>query len=275
MASSPNFWTPLIYHNGLAFRDAALKIKRAESHLVELEHAARELPRKRGQSFLIGPKPDLGQVQLTYLPDPMPLQFACVVGDAVHSIRAAFDYIAVALTAPPIGQGSAKNAYFPTGVNLKAFEAEVSRKMKGAHPDGVKIVRDLEPYHGGKHSLRALHDLDVLDKHKLLIPALAAMHVERLGFTFGDKVGSLGGTDFEAVDDGANFVATVDCPGIQGPEDFRLNDDLRASFDVIFAKGQPLEGQAIVPTLRKLADVAVGVVETCQGLFPNHVMVHW
>jgi hypothetical protein len=143
--------------------------------------------------------------------------------------------------------------------------------MKGAHPDGVQIVRDLEPYHGGKHSLRALHDLDVLDKHKLLIPALAAMHVERLGFTFGDKVGSLGGTDFEAVDDGANFVATVDCPGIQSPGDFNLNNDLKASFDVIFGKGQPFEGEAIVPTLTKLTDLATGVVEVCGGLFPGYV----
>jgi hypothetical protein len=98
------------------------------------------------------------------------------------------------------------------------------------------------------------------------------MHVERLTFTYGDVVGSLGGTDFQAVDNGANFVATVDCPGIQSPGDFRLNEDLKASFAVVFGNGQPFEGEAIVPTLSQLADLVTGVIQTCEGLFPNHII---
>jgi hypothetical protein len=42
--------------------------------------------------------------------------------------------------------------------------------MKGAGTDALRIVEEWEPYNGGKHSIRALHDLDILDKHRLIVP---------------------------------------------------------------------------------------------------------
>jgi hypothetical protein len=40
-----------------------------------------------------------------------------------------------------------------------------------------------------------------------------------------------------------------------------------ASFEIVFDKGQPLEGQSIVPTLSNLADVVEGFIEVCETTF--------
>jgi hypothetical protein len=74
----------------------------------------------------------------------------------------------------------------------------------------------------------------------------------------------------------ANFeagTAVIDCPGITDEDLGRVSFDgpFHATFTVVFGKGQPLDGQPIVPTLFRMADLAKGVVDTCRRLFPGYV----
>ena len=197
----------------------------------------------------------------------MPLQFATIMGDVVHNIRSAFDHIAVALTCPPLGTGNPEKAYFPTGENREKFITEQKDKMKGASTDAFRFVDELEPYDGGKHSIRALHNLDIRDKHKLLIPTASLLRVEKFEAMIGDKVFSLGRTDFQPNEDGTNFIASVSVPAGTTADNFKAKGDFEPSFEIVFDKGQPLEGQAIVTTLTKLRDVAQGLIATCEAHF--------
>jgi len=262
-----DYYRRLTYHDGNPFLGARLKIKRAERHLRELANAARQLPMKRGYRFLVGPRVETGKVEIVYLPTPMPLEFAAVIGDATHNIRAAFDFAAVALTIPPIGKGKPEDAYFPTGKDRNEFAYALTRKMKGAPEEALRLVEALEPYKGGRFGLRALHELDNLDKHKLLIPSVAQLRIDRLEAFFRGEPRSLSGADFRSVDDGKRFIAVVDCPGIASRDEFKIGGELEASLAIVFRKGHPFEGEPIVPALLSLVALAQGFVGECEDLF--------
>src|SRR5690606_39093633 len=95
---------------------------------------------------------------------------------------------AVALTAPPIGTGNPRRAYLPTGQTEAAYRDARNDRMKGAHADGLMLIDGLEPWAGGKAKLRELHDLDILDKHLLLVPSIASMRITNLEVKAGDRV---------------------------------------------------------------------------------------
>ena len=249
------------------FSGAKLKIERAKRHLFEVEGACREMPMRQAIELVTGVDAQTGKFKTMYMVhSDMPMQFAPIVGDAVHNLRSAFDYIAVALTVPPIGTGTLAHAYFPTGKDRQGFIKTRDGYMKGAPADALRMVEELEPYDGGKHSIRALHDLDILDKHKLLIPALSRLRVNRVDISFEGKTYSLGVTDFQPDSDGLIFTALFDISGATLHQ-FKVERNFHPSFEVVFGKGQPLEGQSIVETLVKLTDVAKRFVKACEARF--------
>ncbi len=272
------FYEKLTY-GGSPFVGATLKVKRAERHLDELAAAARDLPRRRNYNCVVG-KPEPGKLQLIFMAsNQMPMEFGTVLGDVVHNIRSAFDYIAVIISCKPYGSGNPNHIYFPTGEDRQMFidardgkrspngKVILPAKMRGARAGALRIVEELEPYGGGKNSaIRALHVLDIIDKHKLIVPAASILHVDELEFMLGDKSFSVVGTDFQANEDGTNFFATIDCNGLDS-EKFKRGDKFDASFEIVFGKTHPLSCQSIIPTLSNLCDVAKGFIKTCETHF--------
>jgi hypothetical protein len=45
-----------------------------------------------------------------------------------------------------------------------------SKHFDRAGPAAVDLLRSLKPYHNGNAALRVIHDLDIRDKHRALIP---------------------------------------------------------------------------------------------------------
>lgn len=279
MIGPTDYYRELTYVSRNPFIGSRLKLRRAKRHLIELENITRELPRRQGYNFVVGPKADTGQFQLITMPiQSMPMEYSMVVGDAIHNLRSLLDHVAVALVAPPLGTGKANDAYFPTGVDKSAFidardgftrteRKRVSGKMEGASADALSLVEELEPYGGGKNSLRALHDLDILDKHKLIVPAVSRLTISKLEALAGDTRLLLGAADFKLNEDGTNLTALVDVPEGIDADNFKFDGNFEAAFEVVFAKGQPLEGQPIVPTLREIANVCEGFIKACETVF--------
>ena len=103
---------------------------------------------------------------LVDFPGEMPL----VIGDAIHNLRAALD-----LTMCDVARAQGKSTAgikFPFAENAKKLEAIFrDKEIKRLGPDIKKMILDMQPYKFGNISLRALHDLDIDDKHKLILPA--------------------------------------------------------------------------------------------------------
>jgi hypothetical protein len=261
------YYNELVYDTTNPFVGAALKIKRADRHIAELTYAARSLPRRQGYAFIIE-QPEPRKLKILYIAqNPMPIEFTGTMGDAIHNLRSALDLIAVVLTAPPFGSGNPSHAYFPTGEDRDKFIIARKKKMKRVSAEAWRMVEELESYSGGKNALRALHDLDVLDKHKLLIPVVSSLTITSMNITLGGERITLRGLNFQPDGSGRTFSAEIACPdGVSG-EDFKSDDNLDATFTIVFGPSQPLQGKPIVPTLLQFSDLIKSFIKSCEAAF--------
>ena len=158
-----------------------------------------------------------------------------ILGDAVHNLRSALDLMATELA--DIAHVDPEAAYFPFATNLEHLR--VTKKFKDfarCGSDCAQLLETIAPYRGGNESLRALHDLDIQDKHRSLIPSLKDIEFSMEG-------------EFD-----------LDDPN---------NHSLVAKADVVqykFPDGSPLAAQPIIPSLRALAQTVEGVLESFAAL---------
>lgn len=114
------------------------------------------------------------------LPESIPL----IVGDAVHNIRSALDHFAWAAASP---QERGVHTYFPVCSSAAAcmqdkWQKQVHSQMRGASAGLIDAVVKIEAWESGRDSLLwAIHALDRVDKHRLVLPvavALAGMYID-------------------------------------------------------------------------------------------------
>jgi hypothetical protein len=64
------------------------------------------------------------------------------------------------------------DVYFPFSKTQADFQRMFAKRhMDRATPQAQALIHTLQPYPGGDDDLRAIHDLDIIDKHQMLIPA--------------------------------------------------------------------------------------------------------
>lgn len=151
------------------FRASRIKISRARHHLTELialedgHEAFKELDIPDGST-----PPgaiSLGHMQVTGPPE----EYGAIVGDVIHNLRSALDLMAVALV--DLNGGNTRGVYFPFSINEGELDDQIRLKnFDRAGALAVKQLKEFQPYKGGNIALRAVHDLDIEDKHKQLIP---------------------------------------------------------------------------------------------------------
>ena len=109
-----------------------------------------------------------------HIVEAIPLKWAGHVGDIIHNTRATLDSLATALVIRG-GHTSKKaidKAKFPIcATEAGLSEARVNAFFKYAGPSVEKMIRRLQPYREGKGcALWRLHRLDIIDKHRAIIP---------------------------------------------------------------------------------------------------------
>ena len=104
---------------------------------------------------------------------------------------------------------------------------------------GTCLVRALQPYPDGNLLLRAIHDLDIEDQHRALIPGVA--NIASPVISRWDNDGKLG------------------CYVVGNPT---APSELR----VVFPNSSPLPQQELVPTLHRLIDLTASVIEAFRTL---------
>ncbi len=161
------------------FESALAKIGRARKHADDLEaeiNAFRESrPCEVGR---VGTAPvdqrPLRVRHVTEVPDSIPL----IVGDAAHNLRAALDHAAWSAVS---AQSGGTRIYFPIWTRPAApgpddWKQQVSRQLKGASAEFIDAVTRLEAWESGRDSpLWAIHELDRIDKHRLLLTVAIAV----------------------------------------------------------------------------------------------------
>lgn len=156
---------------------AKLKIKRAKKHFKELETEINNF--FANEPFKIV-KQEARNGDLLYrviISDQIPVEWSSIIGDIIHNLRSALDYLAWQLVLQN-GGTPGKNTYFPIGSSPKKYNNTVRGSLKGASKDAMELVKSLQPYPGGNDLLVQIHALDIHDKHRLnLIVGSAHRHI--------------------------------------------------------------------------------------------------
>ena len=193
--------------------------------------------------------PERGELLIILFILPDTDRFAVIIADIIHNLRSALDQLTVAL-AKMEGRGGS-DTYFPTADSRAKFEAEAIVKIKKAGPTIVRLFRLLEPYQGGKlEAIWGLNKLAVLDKHRLIIPAVTIPKIASFSFRCKAGVFRVPGSAFEP--QGANEFAARIPWAYSWFEDVRFYQNMNATLDICFGEVEVFKGQSVIPTMHNL-----------------------
>ncbi len=253
---------PEIWEN--PFANAHLKIDRANQHIVEIEKRLSASTDAYGPSLHIDGK--TGEHFLYYKPSDRTLRsdLALIVGDAIHNLRSALD-IAWVGTVHALGtREPSKQRKFPidpegTGEKLKSTITK-SAKIPELSEVVQFMLDEVKCYKGGDADLLALHNLDIDDKHHLLIPMLT--------------VSGIDGVELEHEDGTINrFTIMLVRPNSyreRVPLNSKIKNHGQARFEITFREGTPLENLEVIPTLKRLAGKVDYIVRFLQRKAQPH-----
>lgn len=255
---------------GFPTDSARLKYDRAVKHIGELQSVL--LKFKATKPYEIGTlrKPDAPKLLFYFLAkaDPIPDDVALVSGDVLHNLRSALDHLAGQLVYAA-GNTPDTNTAFPISECAAKYEAESERKVKLMRPDAIEAISKVEPYKGGRgEALWRLHKLDNIDKHNLIftmfanvtaIDALAhlARFIPQLQ-PLADAGIVLRPNKSGPLQEGSILWTTIDTGEVE--------HDLKFSIEVSFGEPEVCEGEAVLITVKRFADIVDNLLKDFQPL---------
>jgi len=156
-----------------------LKTQRAREHLAQLN----PLQKAIGSPGYLGTdvqRDGRDVVVRLRVNGPTPLQIGCIVGDVVHNLRTALDYLAC-LAVEWNGSAPTKQTQFPVCETEARFTRVTKAQLAGAPERFVRFVESVQPYNFQAVSesvIGIVHRLDINDKHnRLLVSALMSSEI--------------------------------------------------------------------------------------------------
>jgi len=164
------------------FEASQLKIDRAKFHLQELRGEITAFFAKDPFAIVCEHIPELQFPTVAFrirIRNEVPAHLAPIIGDIVHNLRTSLDVLAcdiVRITSGP--DASVDGVYYPFCSEKSDLNNMI--KKRRLHRSGravIEAIKATAPYRGGNDGLRAIHDLDVQDKHQALIPMATAASI--------------------------------------------------------------------------------------------------
>lgn len=200
----------------------------------------------------------------------VPIEIVSIVGDALHNLRSGLDYLAYQLVSTAGSTPDYKSA-FPIANSATAYMTRRFReKIECMRQDAINAIDAVKPYKGGNDVLWRLHELESIDKHRLLLTACSTLdacsmtsgeraELERIfkGSHPGEPVPELRGT-LKGV---APFPLNVGSKLLTVPyselEEFEV---VRFHFDVAFNEPGIVDHKPIVDALHEMAKVVGKII---------------
>lgn len=216
------------------FAASRIKILRAKQFIAELKT---EIERYKADSPLTAWLDTSNEPPSVGLKiKPVGLWPGAVLGDAIHNLRTALDLMASEMAR--LNGKSDKNVYFPFADKKENLDEAIRKKsFHFAGADAVALLWTFQPYKGGNIALRAIHDLDVRDKHSMII---ATPHLPTIAIEASYNI------------DDPNNTASVKA-------------DIQ-ELKVIFPADSPFFEREVIETLESLVELVEGVLEAFAGL---------
>ena len=172
----------------LPFRASHLKCERAVRHFEELKALADSYT-GRGPVTLVFERIEPEERFSKYHPagtqfvglvarvrEDVPETLAAIAGDVVHNLRSALDILICDLVRNADPSFDLHDVCFPFSRNADDLECALIRaNVARAGESAVDLIRAWEPYVGGSAGLYELHRLDIIDKHRSIIPTMTGV----------------------------------------------------------------------------------------------------
>jgi len=232
------------------FQEAKLKVEWAQSHIHKLVAQYCTILDLDLAKLSIESDGRTGKHMLRVSDrEHFPSTIALIIGDAVHNLRTAFDYITIAVT------GNEEIA-LPVGRTRNDIVSK-SRQYRTINDKCPKlatfILDEIQPYLGGKFMLWELSELDRLDKHRLILPTI--QDNQRIGVVIEDESGKTF-TNQWLTSSSSNASRTLDSAG-----PFKIKDKGRSAVTIRFGPETPLQDVTVLETLSQMHDLALQAIE--------------
>lgn len=254
-------------------RPSLLKIGRAEHHINDLNSAIREYLSHRPIRLVTIGNPDADQeTHVVKKKTPLPDSLALITGDAIHNLRSALDILMFGM----IGERAKRPQSVQFPFSARAETLVTTMKSRETHLAGEKVVAEIEalkPYPGGNDSLFGLYDLDITDKHKLLVPVASTALMSSAAFSeLFPMIRGYPNVTHSLVEDvpltrkftGSRAERRAHRSYIRAGEYER---DVQPMFEICFDVGQPFVRRPLVPVLAELVTLTRQVCEKLASAF--------
>ena len=162
------------------FEGSKAKLLRASKLIDEVDSILYDYNKNDPVSAYIDKTKNPPEIKVNY--KGLSLQLGAVLGDTIHNLRASLDLLASDLV--KMNGKSIRNVYFPFASSKEELdEMIIKKKFNFAGDKAVELLKSYLPYTGGNDQLRALHDLDIEDKHQKLIDTEKTMGI-KLNFEY-------------------------------------------------------------------------------------------
>ncbi len=159
----------------MEFRDARLKVQRADKHIEDLEAAILSL--KESYTATVDENNETGHQELIHaIPEFAEAMdnLSLIAGDAIHNLRSALDFAWVSTLKKHIPTADLDRAKFPVYPSRETLEGALNGININPTSNSAIfncIVTDIQPYRGGKllEVPSTLNKLDICDKHLVLL----------------------------------------------------------------------------------------------------------
>jgi hypothetical protein len=206
-----------------------------------------------------------------HLPNPVPITVGIILGDIVHNMRCALDHLAGAVAVK--NSRSTKGVYFPIAPDVASLPAAVADKLRKCPQSFRDFVMGHQPYKGGNDALYALHQMDILDKHQVVIPSGVGADVH----IWADN-GLYGLIDFSKTSEpvkiprpkGRSFVEDGETVAVFGPTCYfpdKTKVETRIATEVVFGDNTPVAGRELKAGLLWMMEAAEAVITQAEPMF--------
>lgn len=243
------------------FHGPILKVHRAGRHIAELSQVLEEYGRRLVVTYeAIQDDPKHKRIKFS---EPAPREISLIIGDAIHNLRSALDLM-ICDIARLRGRNPNK-LHFPFAKDAQAFEDALNGEIKRLGKDVLDALRELKPYKlEGNHLLRALHDLDIKDKHDLVLSTIAVSwfyydHEKALNDSIQQTTPGAAPVRMLVLGDARALDVEGGIVPVEAEQYFRTEPGPATA---LFADGLPLARAHVLPTLIQLAQLTETTVNS-------------
>lgn len=252
---------------GANMDSAYLKVKRAAKHHAEL---AEMFKRSKPFGYYLETNCKTGE-RATFAKknEEVANEAAVVIGDVLHNLRAAIDHAYWNCTEGHAkSDGERKSIQFPiTSTEAALRDSVLTGLPSRVSQDFADALASLKPYRdGGNLLLCAIHDLDVMDKHKLLVPTgnftkINSSMVQRLVPDFPSGLFNCGfGNNYRDVRWRVPPMNRAQMRKAKIPQSNIIEQELDVPVDIVLGDIHPTK--PALQILQELIDLTTSVIQT-------------